>query len=130
MILLAYARYSNMALLVIDPQGEFSRDMRLGTKNPEFALPVKQVAQQLGKQTVVLTVRNLVLDRWELFEQILFESQFFDRLTIPRGGNRELAGGFLANRLQKPKVRSTDLLQRTRFNAPWGLLAEERVQRV
>src|SRR4030042_1159446 len=28
MILLAYARYSDMAIFVIDPQGEFSKDMR------------------------------------------------------------------------------------------------------
>ncbi len=39
MILLAYARYPKMALLVIDPQGEFARDMRGGALSGEFALP-------------------------------------------------------------------------------------------
>lgn len=39
MILLAYARYPKMALLVIDPQGEFARDMKKGGTSGEFALP-------------------------------------------------------------------------------------------
>lgn len=105
MILLAYARYPKMALLVIDPQGEFARDMGKGNGSGEFELPVGNVARALGKQPVVLTVRNLVLDRWELFEQILFESLFFERLTVPKGENRELACGILADKLQKAKVK-------------------------
>ncbi len=130
MILLAYARYPKMALLVIDPQGEFARDIRKGASSGEFALPVGDVARNLGKQPFVLTVRNLVLDRWELFEQILFESQFFERLTIPKGENRELACGILADRLQKAKVKLKDLREQKSFDKAWELLQEERVQRV
>ena len=130
MILLAYARYSGMALLVIDPQGEFARDMRNGPLSGEFALPVGEVARRLNKRPVVLTVRNLVLDRWELFEQILFESRFFERLTIPKGENRELACGILSDRLQKARVTLKSLYDRKSFDTAWGLLQDERVQRV
>ncbi|MEW5863229.1 MAG: DUF87 domain-containing protein [Pseudomonadota bacterium] len=130
MILLAYARYQKMALLVIDPQGEFARDMKKGGKSDEFALPVGDVARNLGKQPVTLTVRNLVLDRWELFEQILFESQFFERLTVPKGENRELACGVLADKLQKAKIKLTDLHQRKSFDAAWKLLQDDKVQKV
>ena len=130
MILLAYSRYPRMALLVIDPQGEFSRDMRRGVSSEEFALPLGIIARKLGKQPVVLTVRNLVLDRWELFEQILFESQFFERLTIPRGENRELACGILSDRLRKAKVKLKGLHERRSFDKAWELLQDERVQRV
>ena len=130
MILLAYSRYPRMALLVIDPQGEFSRDMRRGTSREEFALPVGDVARKLGKQHAVLTVRNLVLDRWDLFEQILFESQFFERLTIPRGDNRELACGILSDRLRKAKVKLKNLHDRQSFDKAWELLQDERVQRI
>jgi len=83
MILLAYARYPGMALLVIDPQGEFAGDLRGGSTG-EFQLPMAELAKNLNKKFHILTVRNLVLDRWELFEQILFESLFFERLTIPK----------------------------------------------
>jgi hypothetical protein len=130
MILLAYARYPEMALLVIDPQGEFSKDMRKGGSGGEFALPVGDLIQKLGKQRAILTVRNLVLDRWELFEQILYESLFFERLTIPQGENRQLACSMLADRLQKAKIRLGELHQRGSFDKGWKLLGDERVQKV
>ena len=130
MILLAYARYSNMALLVIDPKGEFARDMQRGTPGGEFALPIGDISRELGKQPVVLTVRNLTLDRWELFNQILFESQFFERLTIPKGENRELACGILSDRLRKAKVTLKSLHDRKSFDKAWDLLKKEQVQQV
>lgn len=130
MILLAYARYPKMALLVIDPQGEFARDMRKGGKSGEFALPVGDVARELGKQPVVLTVRNLILDTWKLFEQILFESQFFERLTVPKGENRELACSILADKLQKARVKISHLHLRESFETAWRLLQDEKVQKV
>ena len=129
-ILLAYARYPQMALLVIDPQGEFARDMTEGGSSGEFALPVGDVARSLGKRSVVLTVRNLVLDRWELFEQILYESRFFERLTVPKGENRELACGILSDRLRRRGVKLADLHERESFDKAWRLLQEESVQRV
>ncbi|MBN2034593.1 MAG: ATP-binding protein [Deltaproteobacteria bacterium] len=130
MILLAYARYPKMALLVIDPQGEFARDMKPGGTTGEFPLPTGDVTRKMGKQIIILTVRNLVLDRWELFEQILFESQFFERLTVPKGENRELACGILSDRLQKGKIKLADLHLRKSFDEAWKILGEDRVQRV
>jgi hypothetical protein len=129
MILLAYARYPKMALLVVDPQGEFAKEMS-GRFSGEFALPVGDVAKNLGKKSHVLTVRNLVLDRWELFQQILEESIFFERLTIPRGENRQIACSVLADRLQKASVKLRDLHQRAAFDRAWGLLSDEKVQRI
>lgn len=129
-ILLAYARYRQMALLVVDPQGEFARDMREGGSSGEFTLPVGDIVRKQGKRTVTLTVRNLVLDRWELFEQILFESRFFERLTVPKGGNRAIACGVLSDRLQKSRVKLADLYDRGSFDQAWQLLKDERVQSV
>lgn len=130
MILLAYARYPRMSLLVIDPQGEFSKDFRKGGAGGAFTLPVGDLARKLGKESVVITVRNLVLDRWELFEQILYESLFFERLTIPRGENRQLACSILADRLQKGGVRLKELHQQESFDKTWKLLGDERVQMI
>jgi hypothetical protein len=130
MILLAYSRYPKMALLIIDPQGEFSKDMKKGGSSGEFALPVGDLARTHGKETVVLTVRNLVLDRWDLFEQILFESLFFERLTVPQGENRQLACNILTDKLQKVKINLKDLHERSSFDKAWALLSDEKVQRV
>lgn len=129
MILLAYARYAEMALLVIDPQGEFAKDMR-SRSSGEFQLPLGGILRSLGKKPVVLSVRNLVLDTWALFEQTLFESPFFERLSVPRGENRQLACGILADKLQKAGVRLRDLHQRASFDKAWELLRQEKVQKV
>lgn len=128
MILLAYARYPRMAILVIDPQGEFAKDIR-GQSTGEFQLPLGDILESLGKRTMVLTIRNLVLDRWELFEEILYESIFFERLSIPRGENRHNACNVLVERLQKAKVRLTDLYKRESFDKAWSILLDDSVQK-
>ena len=130
MMLLAYARYPKMGLLVIDPQGEFAKDMKKGGSTGQFALPVGDVARRLGKQCVAMTVRNLVLDRWELFEQILFESRFFERLTVPQGENRQLACEVLSDKLQKANFKLKDLHTKASFDKAWSLLGDEKVQKV
>jgi len=131
MILLAYARYPKMALLVVDPQGEFARDVRVGPPSGEFPLPVGDlVRQRMRKEVRVLTIRNLVLDRWELFERILYESLFFERLTIPKGENRQLACSILAEKLQKAGVKLAELSSKGAFDRAWSLLADDKVQRV
>ncbi|BFH75090.1 hypothetical protein TthTF19_02450 [Thermus thermophilus] len=129
MILLAYARYPQMAMLVLDPQGEFAKDLR-GEPTGEFRLPMNDVLRRLGKPTKVLSVRDLVLDRWELFAQILYESPFFEQLSVPKGENRELACQTLADRLRRAKVHLRDLHTRDAFDKAWQLLGEEQIQKV
>lgn len=129
MILLAYARYPQMALLVLDPQGEFAKDLR-GEPTGAFRLPMKGVLERLRKPFQVVGVRNLVLDRWELFAQILYESPFFEQLSVPKGENRELACRTLTDRLQRQSIRLSDLHMPSTFNTAWGLLGNEQVQMV
>jgi len=127
MILLAYARYPGMALLVIDPQGEFAGDLRGGITG-EFQLPMTEIVKSLSKTADILTVRNLVLDRWELFEEILFESRFFERLTIRKNENRELACSRLCDELRKKKVKLKELHLEKSFQVAWAILEEEKIQ--
>jgi len=130
MILLAYARYPKMALLVIDPQGEFAKEARGESVPGGFQLPMKDVLNRLRKPIQVHGVRDLVLDRWELFAQILYESPFFEQLSIPKGENRQLAAETVADRLQRAKVTLKDLHTRESFERAWALLGEENVQKV
>jgi hypothetical protein len=129
MILLAYARYPQMALLALDPQGEFAKDLR-GEPTGEFRLPMRKVLEHLRKPARILGVRDLVLDRWELFAQILYESPFFEQLSIPKGENRELACRTLVDRLDRQGMRLTDLAKRETFNKAWALLGDEQIQKV
>lgn len=129
MIMLAYTRYPKMALLVIDPQGEFAKDIQ-GKGSGEYPLPLGKIIEKQGKKIVMLTVRNLVLDRWELFEQILYESTFFEKLTIPKGDNRDIACRTLSERLKKTKVKLASLHEESSFQAAWDILSDEKVQKV
>lgn len=129
MMLLAYARHPEMALLVLDPQGEFAQDMRReGEETEEFRVPVGDVLRRLERDVQVIGVQQLVLDRWELFEEILAESLFFRDLTVPRGENRSTACGVLVEALKKKDVRLRDLYSRASFDTAWDLLGEERFQ--
>jgi hypothetical protein len=131
MILLAYARHPRMGLLVVDPQGEFARELQPGQPaTGEFPLPWGSLMRRLGKHPAVLTVRRLVLDRWELFERILGESPFFDHLSMTRGENRELACGVLVEQLKKRHVKLAELSRRDSFDRAWSILADPRLQKL
>ncbi|MGC8720560.1 MAG: ATP-binding protein [Thermodesulforhabdaceae bacterium] len=127
MILLAYARYPKMALLVIDPQGEFAKEARGDVVPGGFRLPMKDVLKKLGKPLQVHSVRNLILDRWSLFEQILLASGFFQRLGVKATENQRQAAEVVSEQLQKKNVNLRDLHKRENFNKAWELLKEERV---
>jgi hypothetical protein len=128
MSLLAYARYSDMAIFVIDPQGEFSKDVR-GELRPEgFPLNLSSVLSQLKKEVIIRSVRELVLDRWDLFTEILYESPFFERLSIPKGENRRIASEILAEKLQGAQITLQNLYQRESFNSAWQILGDGNVQ--
>lgn len=128
MILLAYARYPKMAILVIDPQGEFAKEAGGEAVPGGFQLPMKDVLNRLRKPVQVHGVRNLVLDRWNLFEQILLESRFFQRLGVKAVENQRQAAEVISEQLQKDRVRLVDLHKRESFNKAWGHLQEERIQ--
>ena len=129
MILLAYARYSEMAIFVIDPQGEFSKDVRGEVRAEGFPLNLSSVLSQLKKEVVIRSVRDLVLDRWDLFSEILYESPFFERLSIPKGENRRIASEILAEKLQKAKITLQNLHDRASFDRAWQILSDENVQK-
>ncbi|WDT93018.1 ATP-binding protein [Thermoleophilum album] len=129
MILLAYARYRKMALLVIDPQGEFARDMRKGGKSGEFALPVGDVVRKLGKQVFVLTVSKLVLDRWDLFRQILSESRFFRELQVMTQDKVDTACDEFTEAMRKARgVTLATLHEKAVFEKAWSLLKQDRLR--
>ncbi|MGH7963927.1 MAG: helicase HerA domain-containing protein, partial [Candidatus Binatia bacterium] len=109
MLLVAYSRHSRMGALVLDPQGEFSQDLSKGSVPGEFELPFGELLRRNGRPVHVVSVRNLVLDQWDLFSEILYESPFFEKLTMPKGENRRIACVELADGLQKKRVRLDQL---------------------
>jgi hypothetical protein len=125
MMLTAYARYPQMGLLVIDPQGEIAGDMRRGTTN--FGLPIRRLLQAQQKPYTLLSVQNLVLDRWSLFEEIIFESPFFRRFTISQSENRRTASSLVRQHLEGA-VNLDALHERASFDAVWQYLQDPMAQ--
>ncbi len=91
MMMLGYAMHKNMAIFILDPQGEFSRDIKNQTQ-------IKGILEEkLERNVEVYDLHNLVLTGWELFKRILVNSGFFERLGIYHETNRMQA----ANEVQR-----------------------------
>jgi len=130
MIMLGYARHPEMGIFVIDPQGEFSKDVS-GHPMGGFQLPLREVLEKLGRRLEVYGVRNLVLDTYALFEKILYESDFFEKLTIPKGENREIVARNLTEKIKKnPKIKIATLHTEDAFEYAWSILGDEDFQKI
>lgn len=135
MLLLAYARYPEMALFVIDPQGEFSKDVRGELRNDGFPLNLGSIMSRLNKEVIIKSVKDLVLDRWALFNEILYESPFFERLSVPRGENRRIACDILVGnesikgKLKSARITLEKLYERASFEKAWEILGQENIQK-
>lgn len=82
MILLGYARHTQMGILVIDPQGEFSLELS-GTRVGQQGLAMDEVVRSLGRTVERFRIRDIQLDDWDSFEELLVALQFMAQLGIP-----------------------------------------------
>lgn len=129
MIILAYAKHPDMAVFVMDPQGEFSKDAT-GRPGGGFPLNLKELFSQLGREVIVKGIKDIVLDRWELFEEILYESPFFERLAVRKGDNRRIACELLKEELRKARVKLEDLYREESFKKAWSVLNSSDIQEI
>ena len=130
MILLAYAHHPQVGILIIDPQGEFARDIVSGPSISDFPLPLKELLKGMGRKIGVISVQKLVLDRWELFAEILYQLSFFEQLSIPKGENRRIAIDLLIEKLKKKKIRLDSLSRRTAFEEVMKIFMDKKNQTI
>lgn len=128
MILTGYARHKELGIFIIDPQGEFSKDLS-GSTTGNFKLPLKAILEGLGRELLVCKVKDLVLDTFDLFEKILYESDFFQKLSMPEGENRRIASQELIEKL-RGKVKLSELHTRESFDAAWKIIGEGTYQTI
>lgn len=129
MMLVAWGRHRDMPILVLDPQGEFARELRRDADRPVggFDLDLRGVLEGLGRQNIVVRrIDELVLDSWELFERLLADSPFFPRLTIKRAENADIAMDILIHTLEKHE-KLADLHRRDVFDRVLTFLASPDV---
>lgn len=102
MMLIAYARHKNMGLFVLDPQGEFANDMQMSPKMPfpmgSILNPI--VLDAIGRPHKVFNVTDLVLDRWDIFKEILIRLGFFEDLGIKSSEYQTSAADYVEDYLK------------------------------
>lgn len=109
MILTGYAKHREMNIFVIDPQGEFSRgftddeqSQEIRTMDGVFSTALLKV---LGRTFKVFKLDNLLLDRWELFTQLLKEANFFFHIGIKSSEYQNAAAEYVEEFLKSSKYR-------------------------
>ncbi|MBX3331048.1 MAG: ATP-binding protein [Nitrospira sp.] len=128
-ILLAYAQHKpprQMGLLVIDPQGEFSRDFGSGLGTGSYKLDYKRICTKIDREVVVRRVPDIRLDRWNLFADLISRTQLFPRLTIRTSDWIRNAADVLSERLKEEKVKLTNLHKKESYETALKLLKEDR----
>ncbi|MFH1447344.1 MAG: ATP-binding protein, partial [Candidatus Micrarchaeota archaeon] len=81
MILTAYSRHEEMSIFILDPQGEFAKDFTVNSK-------LRETVEKFGRNIEVYNVQDLSLTGWDLFNKILVNSGFLNRLGIFYETNR------------------------------------------
>ncbi|WP_042687496.1 ATP-binding protein [Candidatus Nitrosotenuis chungbukensis] len=131
MILASYMRHKQMTLLVVDPQGEFSK-----MKNDKNLMDY--VEKTLGRKIEFYDLSKLVLlPEIELFKQILVKSKFLKDLGIKNMDNQEDGADEIAKILSHDwghsiasgitgRINLWDAYQRPVFDHVWERLTHTR----
>ncbi len=101
MMLCAYARHTQMGILVIDPQGEFSLELS-GTRVGQQGLQLDRIVRGQGRAVNVYRIGDLQLDDWATFEEMVLSLRFLEQLAIPSasGENARRAAEVIRNALE------------------------------
>lgn len=131
LLLLGFARHPETSVFVLDPQGEFSRDAwNLPSSDEGFRLKWGEVAEKhFGKRLILVPLRNLVLDSWDLFKDVIGQAVLFQWLGYPRGEKRALAAELLSVHLQKGGFALRELASREAFDEVGKAVCDENFVR-
>jgi hypothetical protein len=96
-----------------------------GRASSEFRLPVADVLRRLNRKTEVYRIRDLVLDRWDLFESTLLLSGFAGVLAIKHPQNQKQATEVIREILEGT-VKLSDLHKKEAFDLVIEQIQEAR----
>lgn len=103
-VLLGYCRHKNMGIFILDPQGEFSKDLRKRDRAVEMGNILNQNSlSKLDRNHFVFDLSNILLDSWGLFFQLLTEYKFFFDLGIKYTNYQDSASDYLMDFCQDSK---------------------------
>lgn len=97
MLVIAYARHPEMSIIVIDPQGEFSREVREGK------VLDKVLREKLRRNVEVYPIVKISLSNPETLRRLLIISGFLDKMGIRTRENQEIAAELIVDFLKHPR---------------------------
>jgi hypothetical protein len=138
-MMLGFAAHREMTIIVLDPQGEFSRQFKEGKPAREF------IEKVIGRRPILVNVNKIWLNdnpkTFSLFLELLERSRFLDQLVIRHPDNRAHALAEIRKLLIKPpkptldepdatgSPRTCDIHERKYFDRVWNGLSTEQVQK-
>ena len=110
MLIVAYARHPEMSIVVIDPQGEFSKEIR------ENGTLRKILEEKLKRKVEVWSITRISLSNLETFKKLLMISGFLHSMGIKHPENQETTANLIVNCLTKTcresaRERTSTLIQ-------------------
>jgi hypothetical protein len=124
MLLLAYARHPEMAIYIIDPQAEFAMDVQSQIKDSPFDLKIGPILKSYGKDVIVKSVNELVLQGWPLFTEVIRESNFFPKIGVKKEDEKTIASEDITRAL-KSKFKLTEITSKDAFFQAFKYLGSE-----
>ncbi len=101
MIIAGYAKHGKMSIVILDPQGEFSRELRKDSS------PLRKVLDHLGVKYEVYDIYQIQLMKLETLKVVLKEeSPFLREMGVIHPDNQERAAGLIANLINNQKTRA------------------------
>ncbi|MDW9481239.1 DUF87 domain-containing protein [Sinorhizobium meliloti] len=115
MILMGYARHSEMAVLVIDPKGEFADEIE-GYEVGSSGLPMRGILKGMNRATGRFGITQIKLEGYELFEEVMNALGLDKDLNIRGGDNKEELAKAIVEVIKKtPDMKLEDLRGRDRL---------------
>lgn len=123
-LLLAYARHTEMAIFIIDPQAEFAMELGGEMKQSRFDLKVRQVISSFKRQIVVRNVNDLILTGWPLFTEVIRESNFFPKIGVKDPDEKQTASEDITRAL-KDKFQTSEISSKDAFFQAFKFMGSE-----
>lgn len=94
--ILGYSRHRNLGIFILDPQGEFSKDLKNSVNSTEMGnILNSHTLGNIHRNFKVYDLNNLILKDWSLFFQLLTEFNFFFDLGIKNEKYQNHASDYL-----------------------------------
>jgi DNA helicase HerA-like ATPase len=110
MIMMGYARHQDMAILVIDPKGEFADEIE-GYEVGSSGLPMRGILKGMNRATRRYGITQIKLETYELFQEVMNALGLDRDLNIRGADNKEELAIAIVEIVKKSDIMKLDDLR-------------------